>query len=261
MCASYSGDSALAAAMASALAEAGDASGEGPARLPGWCAYVTSLDAVRGLRTVSAGGSRKALNRELWEAWEGAYDPATGTTMSRFTAFHFASADSTSVDYNYVAYFNLTGLAGVRGGFQDDFEAEEVNVHGPTDSSGYLVAEPVTGTMLLLQAAMNAAVVKEHTGLDLETDTKTFPELLDKCAYDLFGCASINDFIASVFLPYIFLIYVYVIQGLVVFEKSSHLRDIMVMSGLKMNVYWVRAHNKLFKHQICREGRVFLLVL
>jgi len=55
---------------------------------------------------------------------------------------------------------------------------------------------------------------------------------------DFFGCQSIADFIASGFLPYIFMLYIFVIQGLVVFEKSSKLRDIMVMSGLKMRVYW-----------------------
>jgi len=75
-------------------------------------------------------------------------------------------------------------------------------------------------------------------GLDLDVDTKNFPTILNKCDYDPFNCLSITDFIAAIFLPYIFLIYVYVIQGLVVFEKASHLRDIMVMSGLKMPVYW-----------------------
>jgi hypothetical protein len=81
-----------------------------------------------------------------------------------------------------------------------------INAYLPVDE--YLVENPLTRMMMTLLSRTNAAIIERHTDLKLEVGLKTFPGLLDKCAFDPFGCASINDFIASNFLPYIFLVYV-----------------------------------------------------
>jgi ABC-type multidrug transport system ATPase subunit len=206
----------------------------GSARVDAFCTWHADLDSARGTRASYAGTSRSDLNALLYDDWEGTWDEATATHLTKFTSYHFAAANSDTQQYDFTAYFNLSGLCGFYGG--DEVECENSAADAPVKD--YLPSNPVTDMLLTVQSRMSSAVLTAAAGMGVDVGLKTFPQILDKCLYDPLGCNSIVDFIATVFLPYIFLIYVYVIQGLVVFEKSSHLRDIMVMSGLKMRVYW-----------------------
>ena len=85
-----------------------------------------------------------------------------------------------------------------------------------------------------VQALMNNAIMQKHTGYSIDFDTKNFPTIVDRCSYDPFHCRSVVDFIAIAFVPYILAMFIVVIVGLVVYEKQSRLREIMIMSGLKM---------------------------
>jgi ABC-type multidrug transport system ATPase subunit len=225
------------AALETALeSDAGTGAIVGKDRVESFCAWFGALDAVRGMRSEDVGSKRSNLNKALWRDWEGEHDEVTDTMVTKFTSLHFSTANANTLAYDYVAYYNLSGLCGFNNGADEGCDEEDMNTYAPVPD--YQPVKPVTSMMLALQSRVDAAIFMQSLGVDLEVDTKSFPQKLDKCAYDFFGCASITDFIASAFLPYIFMLYIFVIQGLVVFEKSSRLRDIMVMSGLKMHVYW-----------------------
>jgi hypothetical protein len=208
-----------------------------------FCEWFDNIDAVRSSRAEAVGTSRSSINKKLFNDWGGEYNSITDTHETKFTSFYFSTADDSTNKYDYTAYFNLSGLCGFTGGTEVLCYTTDVgdsNLANNEPTAGYVLDDPLTPMMLALQSRMNSAILSANTNsnYELEVDSKNFPTILNKCAYDPFNCLSIVDFIAAVFLPYIFLLYVYIIQGLIVSEKSSQLRDIMLMSGLKMRVYW-----------------------
>ena len=202
-----------------------------------FCTWVENMDSMQGTTAIWAGSTRKELNEALWADWGGKWDDVTNTYRSKFTSYYFTEADKSNVKFSYIAYYNLSATCGLQGGAaEEDCETGSSDLYAPNPS--YISATPLTENIAIIQAAMNGAIFKRVLGVGLDFDTKTFPQKLDKCAYDYFGCISINDFIATVFLPYIFSLTIVVIVMLIVYEKTQHLRDIMVMSGLQMRTYW-----------------------
>ena len=202
-----------------------------------FCRWVDNIDSMQGTGAVWAGTTRKELHKALWDDWYGTYDDVTGTHRTKFTSYFFTNVDTDNKQFAYTAYYNLSATCGYNNGADEECDDEDAQENAPNPS--YLSAMPLTENLATIQASMNRAIFQASLGIGLEFDTKTFPKKLNKCDYDFFGCLSINDFIAIAFLPWIFVSLSFVIIIIVVFEKATHLRDIMVMSGLKMQTYWV----------------------
>ena len=79
-----------------------------------------------------------------------------------------------------------------------------------------------------------------HAAADVtrEMDLLAFPGHFDVEQAGVFGRESINDYFATIFLPYVLQMLMFLITGLIVYEKQERLREIMLMSGLGLRTYW-----------------------
>ena len=221
----------------SALIIALDTGGSDNRKVDGFCSFWENMDSIRGTKATRVGSKKSDAENALWEAWGGTYDATLEKHRSTLSAYHFENADDSRAQYSYVAFLNYTGLCGLRQGYREWCETWEFEKYAPNDD--YLFEEfgsarPLTAMTKTVQALMNNAIMQKHTGYSIDFDTKNFPTIVDRCSYDPFHCRSVVDFIAIYFVPYILAMFIVVIVGLVVYEKQSRLREIMIMSGLKM---------------------------
>jgi ABC-type multidrug transport system ATPase subunit len=236
----------------------------GIARINGICEYLSNLDLVR-LYTTTKYNTNAALDQALFDDWGGKEVSTPYMTsipkskvgykfhfyLSKFGAFDFKSADNSKAQYDITAFYNNTG----------------------TGNGGQRTPK---GNWKSLTWLIDNAVVKRFTSRQVSVKFKTMPrsfscnrdEWIDselsgaknvdlKC--DLlagFLSFSILDFILIRMLPYILMLYMFVILSLVVYEKQAKLRMIMKMMGLKMSVYWAITY--LF--YLCQYGLMIVLM-
>lgn len=176
------------------------------------CTYILNLDLVRGL-TVVPMPSKASMDAALYDEYV-ALNPTNGQFyFTKFAAFYFQKADDAAASYKYVAYFNNTGAGGGRPGFE-------------------------TGNWLELVNMMDSAIVQRWTNHTITVSTRGFPRLFALKDLDPIGGLSIIDFVASTLLPFLLMLYIYIIVGALVYEKEQKLRMMMKMSGMSMTVYW-----------------------
>ena len=215
----------------------------------GLCAYNKYRDAEVGT-TLTPLADEAAINAALYADWGGAR--AKGTARTTFAAYHFYEADDAASTYNYRTWVNYSGT-----GSQSD---DGVALDQGWDSDGCWEGECEVGkrwclggihwlcnaypdayseSWVLNVKLMNAAILKQQAGIELDMDLLSFPGFFDIASAGLFGRTSINDYFAMIFMPYILLMLMFLITGLIVYEKQERLREIMLMSGLKMETYFV----------------------
>lgn len=176
------------------------------------CTFILNLDVVRGL-TVVPSPSRDALDASLYAESRGRNPIDSQFAYTKFAAFAFQRADDGNGSYKYVAYFNNSGAGGGKAGFE-------------------------TGNWLELVNMMNSAIVQRWTNHSITVSTRGFPTLFSYDLIDPLGGRSIIDFVASSLLPFLLMLYIYVIVGALVYEKEQKLRVMMKMSGMSMTAYW-----------------------
>jgi ABC-type multidrug transport system ATPase subunit len=222
--------------MYEALAEAlqiPDATGtEKQAAAASMCTYYKNKDVITSTRFETMTGGVDKINSKLWKDWFGKEIAGVTPRMvaADYAAFHFYEAEVVKAKYDYRMWINYTALGG------SEFQGGWAN---------YLFESPGRASaaekqqVMALAGAMNNAILKSHGAtIDIQTDSKSMPIFFNENMILIFGGFSLPDFIVRGLMPYILLLYLFVIQGLIVFEKEAHLRDMMVMSGLKMSVYW-----------------------
>lgn len=180
-----------------------------------YCAHFEHLDLVRGVAAEYTGDTRRSIDDALFEDWGGTV--SGDFAFSRSTAVHFAAADAAAGTFDLVLYYNETAL-----GLGED-------VYEDGDAGAQLHA---------LVSIFDNAVLQSAAGVELVTNRKVMPRYFSEAAIDPFGGQNVVDFIAYVFLPYVILMFFIVIIGQMVAEKSSRLREIMLMNGLTLKVYF-----------------------
>jgi hypothetical protein len=213
----------------------------GIARINGICKYLSNLDLVR-LYSTKNYITNGELDKAIFDDWGGKEQSTTYMNsfpksevgykfhfyLSKFGAFDFKSVDNSKAQYDITAFYNNSGTG------------NRITGKGNWKSLTWL---------------LDNAIVKKFTTREVSVKFKTMPRSF-KCNRDEwladpknvaldcdllagFLSFSILDFIMIRMLPYILMLYMFVILSLVVYEKQAKLRMIMKMMGLKMSVYWV----------------------
>jgi hypothetical protein len=151
------------------------------------------------------------INTKLFGDWGGKVIPDVSPTMmsADYSAFHFYQADVAAGKYDYRMWVNYTALGGqeFQGGWPNFLEEEPYS---------YLVAQ--SSQMTGLMGRMNNAIINSIDAtkdIKIQTDTKNMPTFFKETMLQIFGGFSLGDFIARELMPYIMLLYLFVIQGMV----------------------------------------------
>ena len=216
-----------------------------PTAAAGLCFYHAHRDAEAGL-TVTTLSDEAAVNDALYSSWGG--ERVNGTARTPFAAYHFYEADASTHEYRYRTWVNYSGTGsqadkGIGGNWDQCWEAEcqthRRNCLGGIGWQCNSYPEAYSESWVLNAKLMNAAILGYAANVTLEMDLLAFPGHFDVEQAGVFGRESINDYFATIFLPYVLQMLMFLITGLIVYEKQERLREIMLMSGLKMETYFV----------------------
>jgi len=202
------------------------AMGLGSAAAERFCEFVSRHSDFVGLHTTTY-TDRDAVAKAFYDTWFGeqyVVESLDEVTIPYATAkvggYWFDAYDEAAGTSDVTIFVNVTGSGGPPWAYSYDRYVDR-------DSN-----------MFALQTVINRALVLQAVGIEVAVDSKTMPVLFDKTFIMVFGGESLGDYIALYFITYTLMIYMFIIVGLVVFEKVAKLREIMVMSGLKMATYW-----------------------
>jgi len=238
-----------------------DPSSSGVAR--GLCAYVNNLDVVRNLRFTATvpNNTRASLDAHLWDAWgKQRVMPVISESYPQYHSKNpmrhgFFQAPYTSIilnearwsqgKFDYAMYMNETAVE-----YDNAFVIATLmsNAIHTNEMPGSVRTNRKIKTSIRnypgfydcdndawAEAISNASTVRERFAAR---------SMKLRCPAFLTGVLSRNllDFVGPIIFPYFFLLYMWVIMNLIVYEKEVKLRMYMKMMGLTTFVYYFVAY-------------------